>query len=310
MLKNNRTRNEKIDVLNTNQFLNKFMKPGPKLKKIIKGDAGQFFIVRVQDMIKISKLPVPPTRATTHTIIYLTEGVATMTIGYEKVRIGKNECLVVPAGKVFCYDKYERNKGFICNFDNDFLIGKIGSADLVRGFEFLEVWGNPVIKPHKDVASYLKQTFQRILDEYTKDGLLRSAILQSHFIAALFELHEAYGPLLKGQRKMAITLTNAFKELVHKNVKKNLRVSDFSDQLNVTPNHLNKIIKEATGKSPSKWIDEAVVTEAKVLLAHTNRSVSQVAAHLGILDQSYFSRLFKKYEKVTPVGFREKIEKS
>jgi YesN/AraC family two-component response regulator len=35
-----------------------------------------------------------------------------------------------------------------------------------------------------------------------------------------------------------------------------------------------------------------------------------VANEVGIEDPSYFSRLFKKYEGVTPSDFRKMIEKS
>jgi AraC family transcriptional regulator, transcriptional activator of pobA len=63
---------KRIKTFNTAEFLGSFMKPDPKLQQIIKKDYGKFFIVKVQDLIKISKLPIPPTRATTHTIIYLT----------------------------------------------------------------------------------------------------------------------------------------------------------------------------------------------------------------------------------------------
>jgi AraC-like DNA-binding protein len=87
-------------------------------------------------------------------------------------------------------------------------------------------------------------------------------------------------------------------------------VGEYAQALHVTPNHLNKAVKGVTGKSPSRWIDETLVLEAKVLLHQTDLSVGEVAAALGLFDASYFSRLFKKYAGVTPVAFRKKIEKS
>jgi AraC family transcriptional regulator, transcriptional activator of pobA len=80
--------------------------------------------------------------------------------------------------------------------------------------------------------------------------------------------------------------------------------------LNITPNHLNKLVKTITGKSPTKWIDDTLVLEAKVLLYQTSLTINEVASEIGIYDQSYFSRLFKKYEGITPLEFRKKIEKS
>jgi AraC family transcriptional regulator, transcriptional activator of pobA len=231
-------------------------------------------------------------------------------MGFQKINIRKNECVVVPAGQVFSYDKYEVNRGFICNFDSNFLVGKIGNIDLLKEFEFLQVWGNPVIKPDLAGAHYISQTLQRVLDEYFLNGLLNISIIQSHFIAALCDLNMAYKPLSVNKSKTAINLTNKFKELLHKRVRTNHLVTDYASLLNVTPNHLNKTVKEITFKSTSKWIDETLVTEAKVLLFQTNDSVNEIAFELGINDPSYFSRLFKKYEGVTPMAFRKMIEKS
>lgn len=55
------------------------MKPGQKLNGILKVNFGKFFITKVEDMIRLIKLPIPPARATT--FIYLTEGEAVMSVG-------------------------------------------------------------------------------------------------------------------------------------------------------------------------------------------------------------------------------------
>jgi AraC family transcriptional regulator, transcriptional activator of pobA len=286
------------------------MNPDPKLYQIIKQDYGRFFIVNVQDLIKLSKFPVPPTRASTHTIIFLTSGVATMNIGFQKVEIHKNECLIVPAGQVFGYDKYEVNKGFLCTFDNDFLLGKIGSSDLLKEFEFLNIWANPVIKLDHKLAKYLQQTFQRVFDEYSANGLKNTNLIQAYFIAALCDLKLIYKPLSQNKSKTAVALTNKFKELLHKYIKEKHLVSDYASMLNVSPNHLNKSVKEITQKPVTKWIDETLVLEAKVLLFQTNFSISEISTELGIIDSSYFSRLFKKHEGCSPAMYRKMIETS
>jgi len=284
------------------------MRPDPKLKKIIKDDYGKFFIVKVQDLIKLSRLPVPPTKAVTHTLIFITEGIATMKIGFHKVIIRKNECLIVPAGQVFSYEKYEVNKGYIANFDDKFLIGKFGNSDLVKEFEFLNVWANPVIKPNQTLSRSIKNTLNRILTEYSINGLNNKSIIQSYFIAALCELSHAYKPLSKSTSTAAINLTNQFKQLIHKHIKELHKPTDYAKLLTISPNHLNKTVKEVTGKTATACIEEILITEAKVLLIQTKETINSIATELGILDQSYFSRLFKKLEGKTPLQFRKMIE--
>ena len=56
------------------------------------------------------------------------------------------------------------------------------------------------------------------------------------------------------------------------------------------------------------WIDIVRIQRAKRLLAHTTLPVIDIAAAVGIEDQSYFSRLFKKETELTPSAFRKKIK--
>ncbi|GAB3641683.1 helix-turn-helix domain-containing protein [Spirosoma arcticum] len=297
-----------IKTYSGESFRDNYIQPESPAGSLLKTDFGKFFVIKLEAMTRLMKLPVPPTRITNHTMIYLTEGEAVMTIGSETYKIGRGDCLVVPAGQVFSFATVDLNHGYLCNFHNDFIIGKFGRAELLKNFEFLRVWGNPRISLDDQTSTCVAQLFHRLLDWYSAHGLTRPDISQSYFIALLCELNERYKPVSAGAQTTAVTITNRFKELLFTHVKTHHRVADYASLLTITPNHLNKSVRAITGKSPIKWIDEAIVLEAKVLLYQTNGSISDVAADVGIVDSSYFSRLFKKYEGVTPLAFRKMIE--
>lgn len=286
------------------------MQPEQKLDTILKSDFGKFFIVNVEDMIRLIKLPVPPIRSTTHTFIYLTDGEAVMTIGSETYTIVKHECLVVPAGQVYSFSSLDENHGYLCNFHNDIIIGKFGKNELLKDFEFLRVWGNPRIRLDKQTSKFVRRLLKRILLDYSANGLTNLDIIQSYFVALLCELNRVYKPISVSTQTNAVTITNRFKELLVEHIKTKHRVSDYASELSITPNHLNKAVRTITGKSPTKWIDEAIVLEAKVLLYQSRLSIGDVATEIGLADPSYFSRLFKKQEGVTPLAFRKMIETS
>lgn len=279
-------------------------------ENLLKSDFGKFFIVKVEDMFRLIKLPVPPTRATTHTIIFLTEGEAIMSIGSDTYIIHKHECLIVPAGQVFSFSHSDVNKGYLCNFHHNFIIGKFAKSELLKDFEFLNIWGNPFIPLGEQIGEYVLHLLERIYSDYSANGLKNLSIIQSYLISFLCELAHVYQPLSTSNQTIAVGITNKFKELMFAHIKEKNLVSDYASLLHITPNHLNKTVKQITGKSPTKWIDETLVLEAKVLLYQTELSISEVASEIGIFDQSYFSRLFKKYEGVTPFEFRKMIEKS
>jgi AraC family transcriptional activator of pobA len=90
------------------------------------------------------------------------------------------------------------------------------------------------------------------------------------------------------------TLVRKFNVLLEQHFKTNKRVSDYAALLFVTPNYLNGIIKQATGKPISYLIRQRVVNEAIRQAKLTGASMKEVAYNLGFNDDAHFSKFFKK----------------
>lgn len=298
---------DKIKLYNTRAFTSKFMQP-EELKAIAKIETDNFFVTRLEEMYKLVTRPVPASRSTIHNCLYVTEGEAVVKIGSEQYTAAKDEMLFVPAGQVFSFQTGDVNKGYITGFHNDFLLGKFAKNDLWKEFEFLRVWGNPHVKLDVKTSGFVLNLFQRLLFEYNNHGLKNQLIYQTYLHALFCEVQSVYEPLSGSNQLAAVHIANRFKELIFSNIKARHLVSDYASLLHISPNHLNKTVKTITGKSPTKWIDEAIISEAKVLLCQSALSISEVSMEVGFEDQSYFTRLFKKYESVTPSEFRKGIE--
>nr|WP_213017984.1 helix-turn-helix domain-containing protein [Hymenobacter negativus] len=80
---------------------------------------------------------------------------------------------------------------------------------------------------------------------------------------------------------------------------------DYADRLAVHVNHLNRSVKEVTGKSTTAHLAERFVSEAKVLLQHSDWSVGEIADRLGFEYATYFNSFFKKHTGTTPLAFRK-----
>ncbi|MCF6406921.1 AraC family transcriptional regulator [Chitinophaga filiformis] len=298
-----------IKVYDVQAFTSRFM-PSRELEALLKGDLTKFLICRVEDMYRHVKQAVPASRSLMHACLYLTEGLASMKIGSEIYRIRKGEMLFVPAGQVFSFDGQDKNKGFFCKFHDDMLLGKYGNSELLKEFEFLKVWGKPHIVLDEGTSTFVLHLFERILCEYMEFGLQHMNILQPYLIALFCEVSSVYQPVLPNSQTNAVSITNKFRELVVQNIRNRHMVSDYAAMLNISPSHLNKSVKTITQKAPTKWIDEAIVQEAKVLLSQSDFPISEVAIQVGFEDQSYFTRLFKRYEGMTPTEFRRMIKMS
>jgi len=153
-----------------------------------------------------------------------------------------------------------------------------------------------------DTSSLLFRAFQEDIPNKTFviKGLLDSLISR---VAAFFMSSENYTIESKNQ---AYTLTSDFKKKLAENLLFH-KPAFFAEKLNVTTSHLNDCVKSTTGFSLTYWLQDAVVREAKRNLYYTNKNIKEIAYDLGFEDHTYFSRLFKKITKETPLSFRNKF---
>ncbi|GGE98001.1 helix-turn-helix domain-containing protein [Hymenobacter cavernae] len=288
-------------------YVQRFTTEPTAIRQLVLADTEQFFIVAVEQLYPLFTQGVPPSRATGHSLVFLTSGQARMNIGNDSYCVGPHEMLITRAGQVYSFETGDVNTGFVCHFHDDILLGQSGAGnDTQVPFDFLHFWGRPVIELPGQTGEFVEQLLRRLLVEYSTHQLGYPALVRAYLLALLHELHRAYTAESPKQLTAAATLTNHFKHLVATSLKTTHRVSDYADWLHISPNHLSKCVRSITGKSPARWIEESIVLEAKVLLFQSGWSVGEVAVAVGIEDASYFSRLFKKHTGLTPLAFRKR----
>ncbi len=68
--------------------------------------------------------------------------------------------------------------------------------------------------------------------------------------------------------------------------------------------YLCACFKEETGQSVNTYITRIKMDEAKRLLKVSQKSLREIAEHLGYSSQSYFQNVFRKTEGITPLQYR------
>ncbi|MBS7563166.1 helix-turn-helix domain-containing protein [Mucilaginibacter sp. Bleaf8] len=106
-----------------------------------------------------------------------------------------------------------------------------------------------------------------------------------------------------------VEIAYEFKRLLSQNVQQVKSPSAYAELLNISESYLNEALKKVTGFSVTYWILQEVMLEAKRLLYYSQLNVKEIAHHLGYDDHTYFSRLFKKANQVTPLAFKELYRK-
>ncbi|MDW4497727.1 AraC family transcriptional regulator [Sulfitobacter sp. D35] len=108
------------------------------------------------------------------------------------------------------------------------------------------------------------------------------------------------------QRKSAgQRLAARFCERVTRHYSQNLTMADYAAALDVTPTHLTRACKAATGKTAADLLTERVLYEARMLLANTRVPAQDIARHLGFGSAAYFTRFMQHHTRHSPSELRQ-----
>lgn len=107
--------------------------------------------------------------------------------------------------------------------------------------------------------------------------------------------------------KDLIAKINKSKVMMRESVYKVLQVEDIAKQLHISYSGFRRAFKELTGTSPSKYMMELKLNEAKLLLSNTKQSVKEISYNLNFENPEYFSVFFKKRTGITPLDYRNSV---
>ena len=83
-----------------------------------------------------------------------------------------------------------------------------------------------------------------------------------------------------------------------------LTVEDMALKQGLSTSHFSSLFRKATGMAPLDYFIHLKLQKACLLLYSSDIKVKKVATEIGYDDPYYFSRLFKKYMKVSPDQYR------
>lgn len=115
------------------------------------------------------------------------------------------------------------------------------------------------------------------------------------------ELHAQPGSILRARTHH---LAERFARLVEAQFRSGQGVADYATALDVTPTHLSRVCKEASGRPAHALLHERVMYEARRLLLDTDMPGREIADHLGFSSAAYFTRAFSQASGRSPSEFR------
>jgi len=250
-----------------------------------------------------------PARSDHFTIALIIDGECRCISNLIQYSLRKNDLFIIPPGAVRqIQEKTENFRGIILEFTKEFLTAAELHKKHIDAFTFFSSQGNPHLILQDNEADILKAMMLFLLQrELAEDHPFRKEVLHHGFNLFMFELAASFRKY-RGNKKVKLTRKEehliSFVKLLNQHFKEERHVQYYAASLYITPKHLTKTVKELTNRTCGEFIDEMVITEAKILLDDPDMSIGNVSDALHFSDQFFFSKFFKNHTGVNPSEFK------
>lgn len=168
------------------------------------------------------------------------------------------------------------------------------------------------IKPlFRDGDRQLVNTFARIVLEGQRKTLfyreMSEALLMESLIAMcricgfldkpVFETDTAKAGSPKGNVSRVIELVDDY---ISRNINRNFSLAEMAQDIGYNQDYLYRTIKKEIGISAVQYVSRIRFEKAKLLIRHTELTLTEISWNLGFEDLQYFSRFFRKYANISP----------
>ena len=158
--------------------------------------------------------------------------------------------------------------------------------------------------PKNDILSLIN----KILREHDLKEQF-SGVLAGFYITELFILVERFmrhNSLTENCIKNETDSMQRAKKFLDENYDKDINISDLAEYVYLSGSYISHSFKKEFGTSPKRYITEKRLSAAKELLEKTDMSSAEIAAKVGFLSPQRFNSIFKQFEKITPLEYRQK----
>ncbi|MDP9081833.1 MAG: helix-turn-helix transcriptional regulator [Bacteroidota bacterium] len=201
--------------------------------------------------------------------------------------------------------------GYFCIFRESFFTEMLRNN--IHELPMFAIGGEPAYALNIEQDKYVSDLFDKMLNEIQSDYKFKYDLLRSYVTELIhYALKVSPTKTLYQHPDANSRITSVFTELLERQFpiespsqRFTLRsAKDYAAQLAVHVNHLNRAIRQTTGKTTTEHIFERLTSEAIALLKHTNWNISEISYSLGFEEPAHFNNFFKKQTNSRPSVYR------
>jgi AraC family transcriptional regulator, transcriptional activator of pobA len=271
---------------------------GPSLEVILIEDAGA----------QVEQAPVPPHRHDYHELIWIRRGTGRHLVDGERFEAGPHTLTLIRRGQVHAFERAMDVDAAVIRFGDELLYEGPARANPswlvgVTGLRALTVPDGEVGRVESIVDALVVET-RRPFDARTVD-------LYRHLLFTLLlwaeRWYDAARPAGPSSGDGDVELYRRFAHVLERDFAGHRSVGHYAGALGVPPAVLARVLSQTTGRTTKALIMERVMLEAARLLRFTEMQVGEIAFRVGLGDQLYFSRAFRRQYGESPLAYRERL---
>ena len=241
-------------------------------------------------------------------MMFVTKGSGTHEIDFHTYKVSPGSVFFMRPGQMHYWKLSKDIKGYIFFHSKTFFEEGFTGVRLQDYPFYRSGQSVPYVKLSPIKTKALELQMKEINSEYNGKENFKAQRLQVLMSLAYITAARNYrfGERMKHQRYLNQALK--FEELIEENFKELKLAGQYAPLLNISEKHLNRITRACFNKTSTQLIADRIVLEAKRLLIHTGKQVTQIAYALGFNDVSYFVRFFRKNAGETPLAFLERYK--
>jgi AraC family transcriptional regulator, transcriptional activator of pobA len=255
--------------------------------------------------------PRRPHRHAYHELIWTRSGEGRHLIDGEPAVVKPSTVTLIGRGQVHVFERASDLHGAIVRFGEELLVGD-AAARANPGWLLGRRGSHSVEVPASD-ATRLEGLIEILAAETRRPPDPCSVDLERHLLSVVLLWLERWYDATRTQDRGAddadVQLYRHFVDVLERDFARHHDVSHYADELRVPAAALSRALSHVTGRGTKELVTDRVMLEAARLLRFSELAVGEIAYRIGIGDQLYFSRAFKRHYGEAPSGYRERARR-
>ena len=231
-------------------------------------------------------------------LIYFLDGACKVINGDEELPVKAGDIVVINSVALH----YVKAKGIYCRY----ILLQLDTA-------YFEMMGFPisesVIQKVIDDAQ-LRQILAEALSEQEIKRPYYHENVKAMMLRLLVIIFRKYlaEDILNHDHSRKSTLIKQVAEYINSHYHEEITVETISAACGYSRFYISKTFKEISGVTVTGYINATRIERAKALMKSNNSSLSEIAIQCGFMNLSYFSKVFKRMENLSPNEYRKKTK--